>query len=238
MLKQGLFFFVPWFIVFLVFPATLFIFIEDWSFIQGFYYCFITLSTIGFGDYVAGNFQADWIWFYKIILVLWIIFGLAYLSMILNFISLGLRSSRISNVMHSIRKMSTPPFSNNKSLAQIRQFKCDYCKSNRNLFMSLKRQKSFPAQNHFRENHIMKDSSFNSNCNTQITTSFSSDSQQISLDLSGQKRKNQVKRKKFKFFNFMGKFKVNNKSKKVNAFRFSNTFLLIFMFSTSKIKVF
>lgn len=47
-------FFVPWFIVFLVVPALVFHLLEDWTFIESFYYCFITLSTIGFGDLVAG----------------------------------------------------------------------------------------------------------------------------------------------------------------------------------------
>lgn len=58
---------------------------------------------VGFGDFVAGHFDSPWMWFYKIAVVLWIIFGLAYLSMILNFISQGLRSNRLSHVVHSIR---------------------------------------------------------------------------------------------------------------------------------------
>lgn len=29
--------------------------VEGWSFREGFYFAFITLSTIGFGDYVVGE---------------------------------------------------------------------------------------------------------------------------------------------------------------------------------------
>ena len=110
MLKRGLISLVPWFFVFLIVPAAIFTAIEDWSFIDGFYYCFVTLSTIGFGDFVAGNFEKDYIWGYKILVVFWIIFGLAYLSMVLNFIMQSLRSRHISNVMHSLRhRISVTP---------------------------------------------------------------------------------------------------------------------------------
>ena len=36
-------------------PAAIFHCIEGWSYGEGVYYCFITLLTIGFGDYVAGG---------------------------------------------------------------------------------------------------------------------------------------------------------------------------------------
>ena len=42
-------------LLFLVIPPLLFSYVEDWSYGEGFYYAFITLSTIGFGDYVVGE---------------------------------------------------------------------------------------------------------------------------------------------------------------------------------------
>uniref|UniRef100_A0A8D1SUG0 2P domain potassium channel Talk-1 n=1 Tax=Sus scrofa TaxID=9823 RepID=A0A8D1SUG0_PIG len=38
----------------LIFPPMVFSHVEGWSFGEGFYFAFITLSTIGFGDYVVG----------------------------------------------------------------------------------------------------------------------------------------------------------------------------------------
>lgn len=41
--------------LFFLLPAFMFKYYEGWTFFQGVYYAFITLSTIGFGDYVAGE---------------------------------------------------------------------------------------------------------------------------------------------------------------------------------------
>lgn len=42
-------------LVILIFPPMFFSHVEGWSFREGFYFAFITLSTIGFGDYVVGE---------------------------------------------------------------------------------------------------------------------------------------------------------------------------------------
>lgn len=42
-------------LLFLLLPPLLFSAIEGWTYEEGFYYSFITLSTIGFGDYVIGK---------------------------------------------------------------------------------------------------------------------------------------------------------------------------------------
>ena len=41
--------------LFIMIPAIIFQAIEGWSYHEAWYYCFISLTTIGFGDFVAGN---------------------------------------------------------------------------------------------------------------------------------------------------------------------------------------
>ena len=36
-------------------PTVLFMYVEGWTLMEGLYYCFVTLSTIGFGDYITGK---------------------------------------------------------------------------------------------------------------------------------------------------------------------------------------
>ncbi|XP_053202504.1 potassium channel subfamily K member 2-like [Panonychus citri] len=104
-LLRGLIFFLSWFIGFIIIPALVFHSIEGWTFLESFYYCFVTLSTIGFGDLVPGQFDRRWNWIYKIIIVCWIILGFAYLSMILNCIKKGFQSEHLTNVVRTIKRV-------------------------------------------------------------------------------------------------------------------------------------
>ncbi len=45
-------------VLFLLLPALGFMLVENWSYGEAVYYSFITLTTIGFGDYVAGLTQS------------------------------------------------------------------------------------------------------------------------------------------------------------------------------------
>ena len=45
-------------LVMFIIPSSVFCSLEGWNIIDSVYYCFVTLSTIGFGDYVAG-------WYYS-----------------------------------------------------------------------------------------------------------------------------------------------------------------------------
>ncbi|XP_030643228.1 potassium channel subfamily K member 17-like [Chanos chanos] len=68
-----------------VVPMLLFKEYEGWTYAQAIYYCFITLSTIGFGDYVADD-NPDLVYpqWYGCLLGAWIFFGLAWLALLIN----------------------------------------------------------------------------------------------------------------------------------------------------------
>jgi hypothetical protein len=46
---------IPGFVIFIFLPTGVFMHFEGWTFVESLYYAFVTLSTIGFGDFVAGN---------------------------------------------------------------------------------------------------------------------------------------------------------------------------------------
>ncbi|KAJ8341010.1 hypothetical protein SKAU_G00333010 [Synaphobranchus kaupii] len=77
--------FISGVLVFFVVPMMVFKVHEGWTASQAIYYCFITLSTIGFGDYVADDnpdrVYPDW---YGPLMGVWIFFGLAWLSLLIN----------------------------------------------------------------------------------------------------------------------------------------------------------
>ncbi|KAM8834263.1 potassium channel, subfamily K, member 16-like [Synchiropus picturatus] len=72
-------------VLFFIVPMLVFQTYEGWTYSQTIYYCFITLSTIGFGDFVADNnpdrSYPDW---YSFIMASWIFFGLAWLALLIN----------------------------------------------------------------------------------------------------------------------------------------------------------
>lgn len=78
--------FIVWgVLVHLVIPPFVFMVTEEWNYIEGLYYSFITISTIGFGDFVAGvNPDANYHALYRYFVELWIYLGLAWLSLFVN----------------------------------------------------------------------------------------------------------------------------------------------------------
>ncbi|XP_071325092.1 potassium channel subfamily K member 5-like [Trachinotus anak] len=68
--------------VHLLIPPFVFMSLEDWSYLEGIYFSFITLTTVGFGDYVAGvNPDMEYPRLYRVFAELWIYMGLAWLSL-------------------------------------------------------------------------------------------------------------------------------------------------------------
>ncbi|XP_065336268.1 TWiK family of potassium channels protein 7-like [Cloeon dipterum] len=67
-------------LVYIAAGAALFTFWEDWTFFEGFYFCFITLTTIGFGDLVPK--EPD----YMLLCTLYILVGLAMTSTIIELV--------------------------------------------------------------------------------------------------------------------------------------------------------
>ncbi|NXY86567.1 KCNKA protein, partial [Alcedo cyanopectus] len=80
------------FIVFVTIPAVIFKHIEGWTALESIYFVVVTLTTVGFGDFVAGrnadiNYR-DW---YKPLVWFWILVGLAYFAAVLSMIGDWLR---------------------------------------------------------------------------------------------------------------------------------------------------
>ncbi|XP_068608282.1 potassium channel subfamily K member 17-like [Brachionichthys hirsutus] len=72
-------------VLFFVVPMIVFQMHEGWTFSQAIYYCFITLSTIGFGDFVAdSNPEKAYPEWYSVLMASWIFFGLAWLALVIN----------------------------------------------------------------------------------------------------------------------------------------------------------
>ncbi|KAF3691801.1 Potassium channel subfamily K member 5 [Channa argus] len=69
-------------LVHLVIPPLIFMVTEGWTYLEGLYFSFITLTTVGFGDYVAGvNPNIEYSRLYRVCAELWIYMGLAWLSL-------------------------------------------------------------------------------------------------------------------------------------------------------------
>ncbi|XP_059398636.1 potassium channel subfamily K member 4 [Carassius carassius] len=71
-------------VLFIFVPILVFQRVENWNWLESAYFVVITLTTVGFGDYVAGDtIQEHW---YKPLVWFWVLFGLAYFVSILSMI--------------------------------------------------------------------------------------------------------------------------------------------------------
>ncbi|KAG8198979.1 hypothetical protein JTE90_001779 [Oedothorax gibbosus] len=91
-------------------PATVFQEVEHWSYVQAVYYCFVSLSTIGLGDYVAGlasrRIGSSYYIIYVSLLFLWLLIGVAFVWMCLNLMSYLIGSLFVDKLDCKCRKRS------------------------------------------------------------------------------------------------------------------------------------
>ncbi|XP_016138028.1 potassium channel subfamily K member 2-like [Sinocyclocheilus grahami] len=85
-------------LLFVALPAIIFKHIEGWSALESIYFVVITLTTIGFGDFVAGEgerrqheensggSELEYLDYYKPLVWFWILIGLAYFAAVLSMI--------------------------------------------------------------------------------------------------------------------------------------------------------
>ena len=72
----------------LLLPALFFSLTEDWGYFNSLYFCFITLTTVGLGDYTPGDGK-KWLGstyrnVYKVLCVLYFLIGLSFMVLILE----------------------------------------------------------------------------------------------------------------------------------------------------------
>lgn len=84
------------FLLFVFAPAVVFSWLEGWSYRESVYYAFITLSTIGFGDFTAAIANDDaWTSVYKVFVMVWVLVGLGYWVLVLNFLQKAIKSKEV-----------------------------------------------------------------------------------------------------------------------------------------------
>ncbi|XP_038073578.1 open rectifier potassium channel protein 1-like [Patiria miniata] len=111
---SGILLVIPAYVIVIIIPATVFSYIEGWDFSVAHYYCFISLSTIGLGDYVATQHVLDsnvLVWVYKIGTTLYLIAGLGIMAIVFHGVRTKQRKptqftfrQRFANILRKRRK--------------------------------------------------------------------------------------------------------------------------------------
>ncbi|XP_058471905.1 potassium channel subfamily K member 5a [Solea solea] len=103
-------------LVHLVLPPFVFMSQEGWTYIEGLYFSFVTLTTIGFGDLVAGvEPNKEYPTLYRYFVEVWIYLGLAWLSLFFNWkVRMVIEAHKALKKRRKLRKLS---------LDELRQYK-------------------------------------------------------------------------------------------------------------------
>ncbi|XP_044517963.1 potassium channel subfamily K member 16-like [Gracilinanus agilis] len=95
-------------IIFFGLPPFVFCSTEGWTYNEGLYFTFITLSTVGFGDYVVGVQPGrKYFPYYRTLVAIWIFFGLVWIALLFNLLVRFLEHTekKIVQDIHKIRKV-------------------------------------------------------------------------------------------------------------------------------------
>ncbi|KAM9708228.1 potassium channel subfamily K member 5-like isoform 1-T1 [Menidia menidia] len=95
-------------LVHLVLPPLVFMSQEGWTYIEGLYFSFVTLTTIGFGDLVAGvEPNKEYPTLYRYFVEVWIYLGLAWLSLFFNWkVRMVVEAHKALKKRRKLRKLS------------------------------------------------------------------------------------------------------------------------------------
>ncbi|EFX88167.1 hypothetical protein DAPPUDRAFT_311768 [Daphnia pulex] len=157
----AIFFLIPGFAVFIFFPAALFVVIEGWSYLDATYFCFLTLTTVGFGDIVAAQeTNLPSLWFYRISWIIWVTLGIAYWAIVINFITKALKSKKLrekwtktSNALSAqaqeMRRVVIRQLSSNTLTRTLSSSTLKSVGQNDGLFIALKTKSAFDFALHF-----------------------------------------------------------------------------------------
>ncbi|MCI4382427.1 hypothetical protein PGIGA_G00014810 [Pangasianodon gigas] len=99
-------------LIHLVIPPFVFMSQEGWTYIEGLYFSFVTLTTIGFGDLVAGvDPNANYPTLYRYFVEVWIYLGLAWLSLFFNWkVRMVIEAHKALKKRRKRRKLSLDEF--------------------------------------------------------------------------------------------------------------------------------
>ncbi|XP_066533345.1 potassium channel subfamily K member 5b [Hoplias malabaricus] len=103
--------FLLWGLLFhLVIPPFIFMVVEQWTYLEGLYFCFITLTTVGFGDYVAGvNTSVNYQPLYRFCVEMWICMGLAWLSLFFSWnVHMVVEAHKVLKKRRQMRHRASP----------------------------------------------------------------------------------------------------------------------------------